>query len=138
LDIKPNEKVLEIGTGSGYQCAVLIEMGAKVFSIERQEKLFNQTYKLMSSLHYLPKLFFGDGYKGCKTYAPFDKIIITAAPEALPEELLHQLVVGGIMVCPVGIEKEQDMLKITRISETEYKKEKLGKCAFVTMLQGVN
>lgn len=138
LEIKPNEKVLEIGTGSGYQCAVLLELGAKVYSIERQEKLFNQTFKLLHELKYRPTLMFGDGYKGWPAYAPFDKIIITAAAENVPQELLKQLTVGGMMVVPVGGGQNQDMLRIKRISETEFKTEEFGKFAFVPMLKGVN
>lgn len=137
LDIKPNEKILEIGTGSGYQCAVLLELGANVYSIERQEKLFNQTFKLLHQLNYRPKLTFGDGYKGWSAYAPFDKIIITASPEEIPQDLLKQLAIGGVMVTPVG-DKKQELFRIKRKTEKDFETEKLGECAFVPMLKGVN
>ncbi len=128
---------MEIGTGSGYQCAVLVELGAKVYSIERQEKLFNQTHKLLPTLGYRATIMFGDGYKGWPGYAPFDKIIITAAPSEIPLELLNQLAVGGMMVTPVGEGREQEMLCIRKVSETEFSTEKWGDFAFVPMLKGV-
>ena len=108
LNIKKGEKVLEIGTGSGYQASILAELGAKVFSIERNQNLYKRTSALLKKLGY-PKIktFFGDGYKGLSTFAPFQKIIVTAAAPAVPTKLKDQLVVGGIMVIPVGNDKKQ-------------------------------
>ena len=134
LNIKAGEKVLEIGTGSGYQCAVLCEMGAKVFSIERQLELFETTYKLLPELGYNPRLRFGDGFEGSPKDAPFDKILVTASPAQVPQKLLAQLKIGGMMLAPVGTE----MLRITRKSETDYKTENLGQFLFVPMLEGIN
>ena len=138
LQVKKGDKILEIGTGSGYQCAVLLELGAKVYSIERQEELFNATYKLLHDLKYRPTMKFGDGYKGWQGYAPFDKIIITAAPPEIPKELLNQLAVGGIIVAPIGESRIQEMVRIRKISEMEFSTEKFGNFAFVPMIKGVN
>jgi protein-L-isoaspartate(D-aspartate) O-methyltransferase len=138
LEIKRGDKVLEIGTGSGYQCAVLTELGAQVYSIERQEKLFNHTFKLLHELSYRPKLLFGDGYKGWPAYAPFDKIIITAAPPQVPQDLLQQLAIGGVMVTPVGTGNQQELLKIMRVDEHNFSTQKFGSVAFVPMLSGLN
>ena len=134
LEVKPGEKILEIGTGSGYQCAVLLELGAKVYTIERQEKLFNQAFKRLHELNYRPTMKFGDGYKGWASYAPFKKIIITASAPEAPQELKQQLDIGGVMVVPVG----EKMLRIRRTSETEYSTEELGNFLFVPMLEGTN
>ncbi|MDR0871961.1 MAG: protein-L-isoaspartate(D-aspartate) O-methyltransferase [Prevotellaceae bacterium] len=134
LQLQAGEKVLEIGTGSGYQCAVLLEMGAKVYTIERQETLFNQTFKRLHQLGYRATMKFGDGYQGWAAYAPFNKIIITAAAPETPPELLKQLDIGGIMVIPVG----EKMLRICRVLETEYSTENVGEASFVPMLEGVN
>ena len=117
LEIQPRDKVLEIGTGSGYQTAVLLELGAKVFSIERQKALFDRTKEFLPKLGYNAKLFYGDGYLGLPTYAPFNKIIVTAGAPYVPEELLKQLAVGGIMVIPVDNEDHQIMKKIVKIDE---------------------
>ena len=103
LEIQPLQKVLEIGTGSGYQAAVLSEMGAKVFTIERHRDLFLRARTLLSELGYNIEFFYGDGYKGVPSYAPFDKILITAGAPEIPEELLKQLKVGGMMVIPVSV-----------------------------------
>jgi len=128
-------KVLEVGTGSGYQAIVLIELGAKVYSIERQRKLYDRTRKLMHDLGYMAKLFYGDGYKGLPTYAPFDKIIVTAGAPEIPKELLKQLKVGGVMVIPIGGDEGQVMYSITRISEVDFEQKKHGNFAFVPMLK---
>ena len=136
LEVNPNEKVLEVGTGSGYQAAVLVEMGAMVFTIERQRELFLKVQQLLPELGYHPKFFYGDGYKGLPTYGPFDKIIITAGAPAIPDELLYQLQLGGVLVAPIGPSEKQVMYKITRISEDEFEKEKHGKFVFVPMLKG--
>jgi protein-L-isoaspartate(D-aspartate) O-methyltransferase len=135
LDIKKGDKVLEVGTGSGYQAIVLLELGAKVFSIERQRKLYDKTRKLLTDMGYMGKLFYGDGYKGLPSYAPFDKIIVTAGAPEVPKELLKQLKVGGILVIPVGGDEGQVMYSIKRISETDFEQTKHGDFAFVPMLK---
>jgi len=135
LDIRKGDKVLEVGTGSGYQAIVLLELGAKVFSIERQRKLYDRTRKLLHEMGYLLKMFYGDGYKGLPTYAPFDKIIVTAGAPEIPEDLLKQLKIGGIMVIPIGGDEGQVMYSIRRISETDFEKKKHGNFAFVPMLK---
>ena len=134
LLLAKGERVLEIGTGSGYQTAVLCELEAKVYSIERHRELYEKTKKLLGQLNYHAKLFFGDGFKGLPSFAPFDKIIITCGAPEVPEELLRQLKPGGIMVAPVGI-KEQVMIIILKKSETEFEKIELDKFRFVPMLQ---
>jgi protein-L-isoaspartate(D-aspartate) O-methyltransferase len=137
LEILPKEKVLEIGTGSGYQAAVLAELGAKVFSIERQRKLYERTRSLLTDLGYpYIKMFFGDGYEGLETFAPYDKIIITAAAPHIPEKLLTQLMLGGQMVLPLEIDSATKMVRITRLDEKEYDQEIFSEAAFVPMLKG--
>lgn len=137
LQISPKEKVLEIGTGSGYQAAVLAELGAKVFSIERHRKLYERTKGILDHLGYTSvKTFFGDGFEGLPTYAPFDKIIITAAVPEMPKKLLQQLAIGGKIVLPFGEEQNCDMVRITKHSEGQYTEEVFGKFAFVPMLKG--
>lgn len=136
LELKPKEKVLEIGTGSGYQAAVLVEMGANLFTVERQAELYKKTTKLLKAMGYKAHFFLGDGYKGLPSYAPFDKILITAGAPFVPRELLLQLCQGGSLVIPLG-EKNQIMTKIVRIGEDEFEKTEYGKCAFVPMLEGV-
>jgi protein-L-isoaspartate(D-aspartate) O-methyltransferase len=133
--LKPNDKVLEIGTGSGYQCSVLMEMGVKVLSIERHRSLHMKSKKMLNSLGYFPKVFFGDGFKGQPSYAPFDKIIITAAAPFIPEDLKKQLKVGGFMIIPLGESEKQEMQRLTKVSETEFKIETYGEFSFVPMLQ---
>jgi protein-L-isoaspartate(D-aspartate) O-methyltransferase len=136
LNIKKGEKVLEIGTGCGYQTAVLLEMGAKVFSIERQKELFDKTKVFLPLIGYKgAKLIYGDGYKGLPQFAPFDKIIVTAAAPYIPQDLLAQLVVGGILVIPLGEGEEQIMNVIVKKSGTEFDKQAFGKFKFVPMLQ---
>lgn len=135
MELKPTDKVLEIGTGSGYQCSVLVEMGVKVFSIERHRSLHMKSKKQLNQLGYFPKVFFGDGYKGLPGYAPFDKIIITAAAPFIPEDLKTQLKVGGFMIIPLGESETQEMQRIRKISETEYETETFGNFSFVPMLQ---
>ena len=136
LELKPKEKVLEIGTGSGYQAAVLIEMGADLFTIERQSELYNKTSKLLKSMGYDTNFYLGDGYKGLPAFAPFDKILITAGAPFIPTDLLLQLKPGGSLIIPLG-EKEQVMTKIVRIDDTEFEQTEYGRCAFVPMLEGV-
>ena len=135
LELKKGEKVLEIGTGSGYQSSVLVEMGVKVFSIERHRSLHLKSKRKLNDLGYFPKVFFGDGYKGLPGYAPFDKILITAAAPYIPEDLKQQLKVGGFIVIPLGESETQEMQRITKLSETEFEIEKFGDFSFVPMLQ---
>lgn len=135
LTICPGDNVLEIGTGSGYQTAVLIELGAIVYTIERQHELFKKTSLFLPKLGYKPKKFiFGDGYKGLKDKAPFDKIIVTAGAPFVPKALLAQLKVGGILLIPVG-DKKQTMTMFYRKTLKEFEKNELGDFAFVPMLQ---
>ncbi len=135
LEVKKGDKVLEVGTGSGYQACVLLELGAKVFSIERQKTLYDKTKLLLRELNYRPKLFYGDGYKGLPTFAPFDKILITAGAPEIPVELLKQLKTGGLMVIPVGGGEGQKMIRIKKISDKEFAKSEHGDFAFVPMLK---
>jgi len=134
LDVQEGDKILEIGTGSGYQTCVLLELRAKVFSIERHKSLYLHTKKFLHSLNYNARLFFGDGYKGLPAYAPFDKILITAAAPVIPEELKKQLKIGGLMVIPFGEGSTQRMLRITKISETDFDTEQFGNFSFVPMI----
>jgi len=136
LQVEPNDKILEIGTGSGYQAAVLLEMGASVFTIERQKELYLKVQQLLPQLGYFPKFFYGDGYKGLPTYGPFDKIIVTAGAPAVPEELLQQLRIGGRMVIPLGPTEKQVMNVLIRNGEDDYRKETHGTFVFVPMLKG--
>ena len=138
LQVERYEKILEIGTGSGYQAAVLIEMGATVYTIERQRELYLKAQSLLPQIGYHPKFFYGDGYKGLPTYGPFDKIIITAGAPVIPEELLTQLKVGGRMVMPMGPREKQTMYVLVKTSETEYYKESHGSFVFVPMLKGID
>ena len=136
LNIIKGDKVLEIGTGCGYQTAVLLEMGAKVFSIERQKELFDKTKIFLPLIGYKgAKLVYGDGYKGLPQFAPFDKIIVTAAAPYIPEDLLSQLKIGGTLVIPLGEGEEQIMNVIVKKSGTEFDKQAFGKFKFVPMLQ---
>ena len=137
LEALPKEKVLEIGTGSGYQAAVLAELGVKVYSIERQRKLYDRTRTILNDLGYNSvKMFFGDGYEGLDTFAPFDKIIITAAAPYIPEKLIYQLMLGGQMVLPLEIDGATKMVRITRLEEKEFDQEIFSEAAFVPMLKG--
>ncbi|MCC7332429.1 MAG: protein-L-isoaspartate(D-aspartate) O-methyltransferase [Flavobacteriales bacterium] len=136
LNISEGDKVLEIGTGSGYQTAVLLEMGAKVYSIERQKALYERTKEFLPSIGYTSaKLFYGDGYLGLPTYAPFDKVIVTAGAPFIPKDLLSQLKIGGVLVIPVGEGKEQIMQRITKIGSNEYETEEFGVFRFVPLLK---
>lgn len=138
LNVQPREKVLEIGTGSGYQAAILATLGARLYSIERHEALFYSAKELLRNLGLGNiRLFHRDGYEGIKEYAPFDKIIVTAAAPKVPKTLCEQLVVGGIMVIPIG-KRTQHMYRIERLSETKFRNEKLGKFRFVPFLEGVS
>jgi protein-L-isoaspartate(D-aspartate) O-methyltransferase len=132
----PYCKVLEVGTGSGYQAAVLCELKAKVYTIERQRELYIAAQQLLPGLGYNPAFFMGDGYKGLPTYGPFDRILVTAGAPYVPDELLQQLVVGGRLVIPVGRDDHQEMLLITRKDEQTFETEKHGSFVFVPLLKG--
>jgi protein-L-isoaspartate(D-aspartate) O-methyltransferase len=136
LQLKKMEKVLEIGTGSGYQAAVLLELGAKVYTIERYKDLTLKAQSLLPELGYHPYFFYGDGYLGLPTYGPFDKIIITAAAPETPPELIKQLKVGGRMVLPVGGKHSQTMITIDKINNEEYETSEHGSFVFVPLLKG--
>lgn len=138
LEVEKGDKILEIGTGSGYQTAVLLEIGAKVYSIERQNELFKKTKLFLPKLGYRPKkLIFGDGYIGLESEAPFDGIIVTAGAPFVPKPLLAQLKVGGKLVIPVG-DEVQIMTVFTRASSTEFEKEEFGEFRFVPLLEDKN
>ncbi|TWO31889.1 protein-L-isoaspartate(D-aspartate) O-methyltransferase [Seonamhaeicola sediminis] len=138
LQVKRGDKILEIGTGSGYQCAVLCEMGAKVYSIERQQELFKKTSKFLPKLGYrAKKLIFGDGYKGFPEEAPFDGIIVTAGAPFVPKPLLSQLKEGGRLVIPVGTEV-QTMTLFIRKGSKEFEKHEFGDFRFVPLLEDKN
>ncbi len=137
LQVKPGQKVLEIGTGSCYQAAVLAEVGAKVFTIERQKKLFdaNKAFAWIKKYHNI-KFFYGDGYEGLPTFAPFDKVIITAAAPDVPQKLIDQLKIGGAMVIPFGSGDVQVMTRLTKLEGGEVREEVFDKFSFVPMLGG--
>ncbi len=138
LQIAPGHKILEIGTGSGYQTAVLLHLNTKVFTIERQSELFKKTKRFFSKMGYRPKkVIFGDGYKGLPDEAPFDGIIVTAGAPETPKALLAQLKIGGRLVIPVGME-EQEMTLYLRKSEKEFEKKTFGSFRFVPLLENKN
>ncbi|MGL2966070.1 protein-L-isoaspartate(D-aspartate) O-methyltransferase [Flavobacterium sp. XGLA_31] len=138
LQVKKDHKVLEIGTGSGYQTAVLVTMGAKVYSVERQNELFKITSALLPKLGIRPKhLSFGDGYKGLENFAPFDSIIVTAGAPIIPKPLMAQLKIGGRLVIPLG-ENEQIMTLLIRKNETQFEKHEFGEFRFVPLLENKN
>lgn len=133
LNIKPGDKVLEIGTGSGYQAAVLLELGAKVYTIEYQKKLYDRTREFLPTLGYKPFFFFGDGSKGIPAIAPYDKIIVTAGAPIVPTALTDQLNENGILIIPVGDRESQKMLRITK-AHGKLKQETFDNFAFVPLL----
>lgn len=138
LDVSSANKVLEIGTGSGYQTAVLLGLSPQVYTIERQQALFKQTQRLFLQLGYRPKKhIFGDGYKGLPDAAPFDRIIVTAGAPEVPKPLLNQLAIGGKLVIPIG-EKEQIMTRFIRTSKSSFDKEEFGLFRFVPLLENKN
>ena len=135
LKVKKRDKILEVGTGSGYQACVLLELGAVVYTIERQKSLYQKTKLFLPSIGYNPKFFYGDGYKGLPAYAPFDKIIVTAGAPHIPEMLLGQLKVGGIMVIPVGMADIQKMITVTKTEKGEVIIKEHGTFRFVPLLE---
>ena len=138
LEVKKGQKILEIGTGSGYQTAVLFALGAQVYSVERQNKLFKKTKKLLENLGIRPKhLSFGDGYKGLPDHAPFDSIIVTAGAPIIPQALMAQLKIGGRLVIPLG-EDIQVMTLLIRKNETQFEKHECGEFRFVPLLVNKN
>lgn len=134
LEIKKGSKILEIGTGSGYQAAILCQMGADVYSVERHEFLYQTTKKLLQSLGYRPMLKYGDGTLGWSAYAPYDGIVVTAGAPVVPQNLTSQLSVGGKLVVPVGSQKSQQMIRITREFEDSFKEEKFQNFKFVPLI----
>ena len=138
LNLCKSDKVLEIGTGSGYQTAILMEICENVYTIERQHKLYRKTKKLLSKLNYHSNnIIYGDGYKGLDKKQPFDKILVTAGAEEIPKKLLIQLKIGGIMVIPVG-KNIQEMIVVKRISKLNFEKENHGSFRFVPLLKNLN
>lgn len=134
LHIKKGDKVLEIGTGSGYQTCVLMELGASVYTIERQEKLYERTKQVLPYMGYKANFFLGDGSRGIAGHAPYDKIIVTAGAPTVPETLLKQLKIGGILVIPVGSEETQKMVTVLRAGENDYEKIVLDTFRFVPLV----
>lgn len=136
LEIKKGDKVLEIGTGSGYQACVLAEMGAKVFTVERQKKLYQKTKELLPKLGYRTiKCFYGDGNKGVPAFAPFDKILITAAAPEVSGDLISQLKPGGLLVVPFGRGEVQQMIRLRKLPDGKIEQEEFGSFRFVPMLK---
>src|SRR5690606_16150845 len=134
LHISPGDKVLEIGTGSGYQTCILMELGADVYTIERQRSLYERTVQVLPYMGYRPHFFFGDGSKGIPEHAPFDKILVTAGAPFVPDVMLKQLKIGGVMVIPVGSEREQKMVTLIRVGEKDYERIELDTFRFVPMV----
>ncbi|MBW7867316.1 MAG: protein-L-isoaspartate(D-aspartate) O-methyltransferase [Brumimicrobium sp.] len=134
LEVQKGHRILEIGTGSGFQTSILCAMGAKVISIERQKELFIKAKTVIAHLGYTPNLFYGDGYKGKETYAPFDGVLVTCGAPFIPEALKDQLKVGGKLVIPVGEGKVQVMMRLTKLGNDEWKEETFGNFSFVPML----
>jgi len=134
LKVKKGDKVLEIGTGSGYQAAILCHMGADVYSVERHEKLYHKAKQILNELGYRPNLKLGDGTLGWSAYAPYDGIVVTAGAPVVPDDLINQLNIGGRLVVPVGSQKSQVMVRITRVSEESYEEEHLQHFKFVPLI----
>lgn len=133
LNVKSGDKILEIGTGSGYQACVLCELGAKVYTIEYQKDLYERTRRFLPEMGYKPHFFSGDGSKGLQVHAPFDKIIVTAGAPAVPNPLIEQLSIGGCLVIPVGDDNIQQMLRLTKNSERKISKEVFSNFSFVPL-----
>ncbi|NND94388.1 MAG: protein-L-isoaspartate(D-aspartate) O-methyltransferase [Flavobacteriales bacterium] len=138
LEVESGMRVLEIGTGSGYQAAILAEMGTRLVSIERQRALYLKTSPLLKSMSYRLRLFYGDGYKGKAAYGPYDRIIVTCGAPVVPQALLEQLKNGGVMVIPVGGDSGQEMIKVKRTPQGTYEEENHGDYSFVPMLEKKN
>ena len=136
LEVEKHQKVLEVGTGSGYQTAVLLEMGARVFTVERQKELFQKAQENLLPMGYKPTFHYGDGYEGMPAYAPFDRILVTAGAREVPEKLKGQLAVGGKMVIPVGGSLGQKMIRVTRTGENNFEQTEHGYFSFVPLLKG--
>ena len=134
LHVNPGDKVLEIGTGSGYQTCVLLELKAKVYTIERQEKLYGRAKLFLTKMNYKPEFFLGDGSRGIPQHAPYDKILVTAGAPFVPEDLLKQLKIGGTCVIPVGDERSQKMITVFRLNENDYEKIELDTFRFVPLV----
>lgn len=134
LQIKPGDKILEIGTGSGYQACVLVELGAKVYTIEYQRKLYQKAIRFLPKLGYQPHMYHGDGSKGMTRFAPYDGIIVTAGAPTVPQELVQQLRVGGRLVIPVGNNATQSMVLIEKVSENKVRKKQFQDFSFVPLL----
>lgn len=138
LEVKRHMKVLEIGTGSGYQTAVLLELGARVYTIERLRQLFLEAQETLGRLSYKPAFFYGDGYEGLPAFQPFDRILITAAAPEIPKLLLEQLALGGILVVPEGDRYGQRMIRVVKEGEGQYQRSEHGHFSFVPLLRGKN
>lgn len=134
LEIKPNDVILEVGTGSGYQACVLLEMGARVFTIEYNKVLFEKTREFLPKMGYYARFFYGDGSKGLPAFAPFDKIIVTAGAPVIPKSLIEQLKENGMLVIPVGDDKLQKMIRITKREGNKLTKEEFDNFSFVPLL----
>lgn len=134
LHVKKGDKILEIGTGSGYQTCILLELGAEVITIERQKSLYERTIQILPYMGYRPKFFLGDGSKGIPDHAPYDKIIVTAGAPFVPELMLKQLKLGGILVIPVGDENSQKMVTVLRVGENEFERYELDTFRFVPLV----
>ncbi|MEM8566826.1 MAG: protein-L-isoaspartate(D-aspartate) O-methyltransferase [Bacteroidota bacterium] len=134
LEVKEGDRVLEIGTGSGYQACILLELGAEVYTIEYNKKLYDRTKRFLPKIGYRPKFFHGDGSLGLPTHAPFDKIIVTAGAPSVPTSLLKQISTGGMLIIPVGDDKRQQMIKLTKVDGKKVKKELFDYFSFVPLL----
>lgn len=134
LEVKPGEKVLEIGTGSGYQAAILCELGAEVYTIERHKKLYQKAKAVLHELGYSIRAKLGDGTLGWSAYAPYDAIVVTAGAPVVPEDLVDQLNVNGRLVVPVGDDQKQEMIRIIKIRENEYEEERFSDFKFVPLI----
>ena len=134
LHVEKGDKILEIGTGSGYQVCILLELGAEVYTIERQKNLFDRTVQVLPYMGYRPHFFLGDGSLGLPEHGPFDKIIVTAGAPIVPGGLLQQLVMGGLLVIPVGDEKSQKMITVLRVGENEFERIELDTFRFVPLV----
>ncbi|GAB2536718.1 protein-L-isoaspartate(D-aspartate) O-methyltransferase [Rufibacter soli] len=134
LDVKPTDKVLEIGTGSGYQCSILLQLTPTVYTIEYNQPLYQKAQRQFQLMDLHPQIFLGDGSEGLPDHAPFDKILVTAGAPIIPKTLLKQLTIGGMLVIPVGDTAVQKMLRVTRVGQEEFTKEEFDNFKFVPLL----